>query len=102
MNKGTQATGESGRRNHRRYGIWVWMGLLSLIVSLWPGSMTPVNAAAATTLFSSLDQTLSAMAPESNFLAASSRAIPVTPFTGAMPTRNSRSPRRSSSTCSVS
>ena len=70
MNEGTQAAVGPGRRNQKLNRVWIWIGLLSLLVSLWPGGTTQVSAAAASTLFSSLDQTLSAMAPESNFLVA--------------------------------
>lgn len=47
---------------------WIWCTIASMLVSFGPGSISQVSAAPA--LFASLDQTLSSMAPESNFLAA--------------------------------
>lgn len=60
-------TRSKGRVTHR---AWMWCVIASMIVSFWPGSTPQAGAAAAPALFASLDQTLSSMAPESNFLVA--------------------------------
>ena len=59
----------AGRRvaGRPRYG-WTWIALACILLTLWPAGAAPVSAASA--FYSSLDVTLGAMAPESNFLAA--------------------------------